>query len=793
MASAVILCAGKGTRMGDDSKNKVSFDCAGVPVVKRIVQNMRKGGVERFVIVVGHLAQTVMDALDGEAGIVYAYQKEQKGTGHAALCGLNTLEAVGVTGPCIISMGDKIIAPQVIADLIERAKSAKAVWGVQPKMANFNGGRIVMAGGKPYGVVEFADAAMMTLHGVPEEKRRETLLALGLNPQKAEKVLKSAQGKDPAGTVVLASREFTANEILDTQYANAGLYCLDIQETIRAIGTLNSSNAQGELYLTDTLAYYAEKGEAVLYEVKNADDMLTYSTKPELRRVSKHFMRYASEFIEDIKSEEMDKTFCDIYGAATQEQKQRYIALLERFIGTYGDKKVMITRAPGRLNLMGRHIDHRGGGINVMAVDRDTVFVSAPREDDVFSIVNVDPAYPERVFSVGETLCAAPHENWLDYLSAEPVVNALHESRGDWANYVKAAALRFALASEAPICGMDSAVSGNIPPAAGMSSSSSIVVAAAETIVSLNSMNLTNERFVDLCGEGEWFVGSRGGAGDHAAMKCSKKNTITHLQFKPFGIGDAVPFSEAYEIIVADSKIESKKSEGSRDIFNAKIAAYEFAFMILRRRFPDLGLQEFRDLAQIEPASEVYRMLLKMPEKATRQEIITLIPDDEKRIRKLFANHADPGEYALRGVALYGISECVRSQKCLEALAREDYSGLGKMMKISHDGDRLSELRITDELLETLAAENAPLEQQCGAYGCSTKQIDELCDLLNAAEGVLGSQIIGAGLGGCVTALVEKEKAGNVIELLNREYYDKYGYAHSAVTYTPSSGSAVMY
>ena len=38
--AAIILCAGKGTRMGDDSKNKVCFDCAGVPTVKRIIENM---------------------------------------------------------------------------------------------------------------------------------------------------------------------------------------------------------------------------------------------------------------------------------------------------------------------------------------------------------------------------------------------------------------------------------------------------------------------------------------------------------------------------------------------------------------------------------------------------------------------------------------------------------------------------------------------------------------------------------------------------------------------------------
>ena len=793
MASAVILCAGKGTRMSDDSANKVSFECAGVPVIKRIVQNMREGGVKRFVIVVGHLAQTVMDALDGEEGVVYAYQKEQKGTGHAALCGLNALATIGASGPCIISMGDKIIAPQVIADLIERTKYAKAVWGVQPKMANFNGGRIAMADGKPYGVVEFADAAMMTLGGVAEEDRAQKLLSLGLNAKKAEKVLKSAKGIQPEGTVMLAGRKFTADEILNTQYANAGLYCMDIDETIRAIGTLDSTNAQGEIYLTDCLAYYASKKEALLYEVKNADDMLTYSTKPELRRISKYFMRTASEFIADIRAGKTDALLCGIYGEVTQEQKQRYIAVLERFIGAYGDKKVIITRSPGRLNLMGRHIDHRGGGINVMAVDRDTIFVASPREDDVFSIVNTDASYDDRSFSTGELLSLAPHENWLDYLGAEAVESRLNECRGDWANYVKAAALRFSLESENMLCGMDVAVSGNIPPAAGMSSSSSMVVAAAEAIVALNSLNLSKERFVDLCGEGEWFVGSRGGAGDHAAMKCCKKNTITNLKFKPFGVGRTVPFSEKYEVIVADSRIVSKKSEGSRDIFNAKIAAYEFALMILKRRFPDTEIKEFRDLAEISPASEVYRMLLAVPEKATRQEILTLIPDNEKRIRKIFANHNDPGQYDLRGVALYGISECVRSKKCLEVLEKGDYVRLGNMMKISHDGDRLPGYAITDELLNRLAEQNAPLDEQCGAYGCSTERIDLLCDLLNCTDGVLGSQIIGAGLGGCVTALVEKEKTRFVIDVLNREYYDKFGYPHSAMAYTPSSGSVVLY
>ena len=94
---------------------------------------MKAGGVSRFVVVIGHQAYSVMDCLDGVEGVVYAYQKEQKGTGHAALIGLKALKAVGYTGPVIISMGDKIIASHVIRGLLEKAGTAKAVYTCRSK------------------------------------------------------------------------------------------------------------------------------------------------------------------------------------------------------------------------------------------------------------------------------------------------------------------------------------------------------------------------------------------------------------------------------------------------------------------------------------------------------------------------------------------------------------------------------------------------------------------------------------------------------------------------------------
>ena len=792
-AAAIILCAGKGTRMGDDSKNKVCFDCAGIPTIKRIISNMREAGVSRFVIVIGHSAYSVMDTLDGEEGVIYAYQKEQKGTGHAAMCGLKALQTVGYTGAVIVSMGDKIIATHVIRGLLEKAETAKAVWGVQPLAANFNGGRVVTKDEKPYGVVEFADAALMKLGEVSRNQYARTLQSIKLNPKKADKVLKRALEHTPSATVMLCGQTFTADEVLQTKYANAGLYCFDVERAVEIIETLGSNNAQGEIYLTDALEKFATANEAAIYEVTAAEDMLTYSTKPELREISQYFMRTASQFVQDIQDGKCDAKFVALYREQVDEQKARYVQLLEFFVEKYGDKKVIITRSPGRVNLMGRHIDHRGGGINVMATDKDIVFVSAMRDDDEIRIANVDENFPDKCFSIGKTLGEKRYEKWLDYLADERVVKELADSNGCWSNYVKSAVIKAQFETETPLCGMDMAASGTIPVAAGLSSSSSIVVAVMEAVVALNGLNLSDKEFINLCGEGEWFVGSRGGAGDHAAMKCGKANRIVHLGFKPFTLGESAAFSERYAVIVANSMLKAKKSEGSKDKFNAKVAAYEFAFMLIKRLFPDYGFVEFRDIAKVRPYSEIYRILKAIPETVTRGAVLALLPEYKERIKQIFATHIAPDVYDLRGVALYGISECVRAERCMQLLNEGRYADLGEMMKISHNGDRVGGAKITDELLDALAEQNADVALQCGTYDCSTPQIDYLCDVLNATDGVLGSEIVGAGLGGCVVALVEKAKANAVIDVINEKYYNRYGYEHGAHVYSASHGSFVWF
>ena len=113
----------------------------------------------------------------------------------------------------------------------------------------------------------------------------------------------------------------------------------------------------------------------------------------------------------------------------------------------------------------------------------------------------------------------------------------LYVAAGDWGNYIKAAMLRLQHQyQDVRVRGINLAVAGNVPIAAGLSSSSTLVVATLQAAIALNNFELTSRQFIDLCGEGEWFVGSRGGAGDHAAIYLGQRGKIAHVGYLPFRV-----------------------------------------------------------------------------------------------------------------------------------------------------------------------------------------------------------------------------------------------------------------
>jgi len=302
-----------------------------------------------------------------------------------------------------------------------------------------------------------------------------------------------------------------------------------------------------------------------------------------------------------------------------------------------------------------------------------------------------------------------------------------------------------------------------------------------------------------MCGQGEWFVGSRGGAGDHAAIRLGQRGKIAHIGYLPFKVEKMVSAPDDYQVIIADSHIKAAKSSSAKDTFNARIAAYNLGLALLKLRCPEISAKvrclrdvNAQNLGYAE--SDVYRMLLKVPEYMSREDFRTMLVGEHKElIEANFASHRDPGGYNVRGVLLFGVGEILRSRICADYLEEGRIEQFGNLMKISHDGDRVSqpgpegdylaiEQGCDDEYLNNLItdldsgdpdlASMAQLSMQPGSYACSTVEIDRMVDIACSVPGVAGAQIAGAGLGGCTMILAKKASVETLSNALTERYYE---------------------
>jgi len=512
-------------------------------------------------------------------------------------------------------------------------------------------------------------------------------------------------------------------------------------------------------------------------------------------------------------------------GADVPERMRACREAVDAFCRHFGaEASVFVARSTGRVNLLGMHVDHRGGFVNPIAV-KDAFFVVEPRDDDQVHICNADgEAFPPASFRVSDELPARKIEDWDGWCHEKLAERRRLGGAGEWANYVKSAVLylqhvhtrqdgRF----EPVLRGMNMAVKGTIPMAAGLSSSSAVVVGAMEACVAVNALPMTPMEMVEACRLAEWYVGTRGGGGDHAAIKFGRKGHVLHVGSFPFSV-EAIPFPQGYTVVLADSRVQAKKQEGARDAFNQRVACYEFGLLMLRRAFPAHADAMVR-LRDVNPQTlgvseaQVYGMLRCLPERCSRDEIREALRADRERVERTFRTHAEPPEgYAIRQVCVYGVTECIRSALAGELLRRGDVQGLGELINISHEGDRVSvptnggrapnDNSIPDAKLDRLIAdaesqdpqrrERARLWRQPGGYDVSTEEQDILVDIARRVPGVVGAGLVGAGLGGCVIALVTQEAADAVISAMTRGYYEPRGLPVAAEVVEPVDGSGIV-
>jgi UDP-N-acetylglucosamine diphosphorylase/glucosamine-1-phosphate N-acetyltransferase len=123
--AAIILAAGKGTRMNSDLP-KVAHSVAGRAIVGWVVDACRRAGSEKIILVVGHRADDVRDLFAGDdEDIQYVEQREQLGTGHATRCAEPALAGFG--GDVLVLAGDgPLIRPSTIEAMLRKHRATRA-------------------------------------------------------------------------------------------------------------------------------------------------------------------------------------------------------------------------------------------------------------------------------------------------------------------------------------------------------------------------------------------------------------------------------------------------------------------------------------------------------------------------------------------------------------------------------------------------------------------------------------------------------------------------------------------
>ena len=113
--NAIILAAGKGTRMKSDLP-KCAYPFFGKPMISYILSSCKKVGIDDICVVVGHKKEVMQELLLDS--VSYAYQDEQLGTGHAVMCAREFY--INKSGITLIFPGDM---PLIDSDTISKKKN----------------------------------------------------------------------------------------------------------------------------------------------------------------------------------------------------------------------------------------------------------------------------------------------------------------------------------------------------------------------------------------------------------------------------------------------------------------------------------------------------------------------------------------------------------------------------------------------------------------------------------------------------------------------------------------------
>lgn len=333
-------------------------------------------------------------------------------------------------------------------------------------------------------------------------------------------------------------------------------------------------------------------------------------------------------------------------------------ALTAAFESAFGGTPTHVSHAPGRVNLLGEHIDYNDLPVLPVALGRGVSVAFRPRDDEAVHLVNVDERFPPMSFEVGPTLVPGPPGHWGNY----PMAAARELAR------------RFAVYR-----GFDAVVASDLPVASGLSSSSALTNAVGLALAHVGEVAVEPLAMAELMADAERFTGTRGGGMDQAASLCGRSGTALRIDFRPLRVRHFL-LPEDWRFVVADTGVAAEKSGAAQAAYN------------LRR-------QECADALEILAGALV------------RDDAVSRPPRGYPELIRAVGGHdaaLEAGERYLGGAPLkrfrHVVSEAARVEAARDAVLMADATAFGDLMNGSHASLR-GDFLVSSVELDTLVAQ----------------------------------------------------------------------------------------
>ena len=301
------------------------------------------------------------------------------------------------------------------------------------------------------------------------------------------------------------------------------------------------------------------------------------------------------------------------------------------FIELYGEGEIRVFSSPGRVNLIGEHIDYCGGCVMPAALTMKTTLLARKRNDDIIRLKATD----------------------LDIM-VETKISEMHNLKGKlkWGDYQIGVALELMNAGY-DICGCDLLYDDTVPHGGGLSSSAAIEVSTALMFATFANEKAGITKEIDmiemalLAQKAEHnFIDVKCGIMDQFASAMGKKDHAIYLNCATLEY-EHIPLKlDGYRIVLTNTNV--KHSLGSSK-YNERRMECEEGLLILKSVIPNVN-----QLADISP--EEFKL----------HKDLILDPIVQKRIQHV-------------------VYECDRVKKSAEALKNNEIAKFGEFMNESHD------------------------------------------------------------------------------------------------------------